>query len=197
MARIDEAVDLQHINAKFFVDGGPAVDPARYIEIFHRWIQDQALEELLIDVADYRHVPNGPGVILVALEADYSMDNTGGRLGLRYNRKAPLAGSGEDRIRQALRSAAKACLLLETELAEEGPLKFSRQQLELLVNDRALAPNTPETYAACQEELQTCLATVLGHHEFTLQHDSDPRRCFGVHIQAAQPFDLTAISQRL
>ncbi len=102
-------MQLQHVNVKIYVDGDLNVDPARFIEVFHRWIREQATNELLIDVADYRHVPSGPGVLLVGFEADYGMDNTGGRYGLRYNRKAPLEGSNADRVRQALRSAAYAC----------------------------------------------------------------------------------------
>ena len=60
--------------------------------------------ELLLDVADYRHVPAGPGVMLIGNEGDYSVDNTGDRLGIRYNRKAALDGDNQDRLRQAARS---------------------------------------------------------------------------------------------
>ena len=56
-----ETMDLQHVNVKIYVDGDLAVDPARFIEIFHGWIKEEAFDELLIDVADYRHVPDGPG----------------------------------------------------------------------------------------------------------------------------------------
>ena len=72
-------MDLQHVNVKFLVEGDLKVDPARFIEVFHQWIRDETLEELLIDVADYRHVPSGPGVMLIALEADYSMDHADNR----------------------------------------------------------------------------------------------------------------------
>ena len=32
--------------------------------------------------------PAGPGVMLIGHQADYSVDNTDDRLGVRYNRKA-------------------------------------------------------------------------------------------------------------
>ncbi len=190
-------MELQHVNVKIYVDGDLRVDPASFIEVFHQWIREQAFGELLIDVADYRHVPAGPGVILIGHEADYSMDNTGDRWGLRYNRKARVDGSNEDRFGQALRSAAEACSLLENHFTNEGPLKFSRQELELFINDRALAPNTPETYAACKTELEPFLQKVLGHGEFQLQHNGDPRSRFGVSVQIARPFDLTALLKTL
>ena len=49
---------LQHVNVKFPSAG--SIDLTQAIPVFHRWIQEQALPGLLIDVADYRHVPEGP-----------------------------------------------------------------------------------------------------------------------------------------
>ena len=46
------------------------------IPVFHRWIQTQAVDGLLIDVADYTHLPTGPAVILIAHEGQYSIDWT-------------------------------------------------------------------------------------------------------------------------
>ena len=185
-------MDLQHVNVKIYVEGDLSVDCERFIEVFHRWIQEQALDELLIDVADYRHVPAGPGVVLIGYEADYGMDNAGNRFGLLYNRKAPLDGSNEDRFGQAFRSAANACQMLEAEFAESGPLKFSRQEFELFINDRAIAPNTPETFQACKEDLESFLSNLLGHSEFTLEQHTDPRSRFGVTVTVAKPFELSA-----
>lgn len=187
-------MQFQHVNVKLFVDGSLRVDPARFIEVFHRWVRDQALDELLIDVADYRHVPAGPSVLLVGLEADYGFDNTGNRYGLRYNRKASLDGTNRDRIGHALRSAARVCRLLENEFESEGPLRFSRQEFELFINDRALAPNTPETFEALKPDLEAALNQVLGHDDFSLTHVfEDPRHRFGVNVRVARPFDLSAI----
>ena len=55
--------------------------------MFHDWIQNQRLDELLIDVVDYRHVHDGPGVILIAHDAHYAFDTSEGRLGLLYSRR--------------------------------------------------------------------------------------------------------------
>ena len=186
-------MELQHVNVKIPVEGELAVAPRLFIDVFHQWIREGVFDELLIDVADYRHVPAGPGVMLIGHEADYSLDNAGGRWGLRYNRKAPLAGTNEDRFAQALRSAAGACRLLETHFAADGPLAFSRREFELLINDRALAPNTPETWAACQPELSTCVKRMLGHGDFSLEQHQDRRARFGVTVAAARPFDLMTI----
>ncbi len=188
-------MELQHINIKIHIEGDLAVDPSGFIDVFHRWVQAQSLDELLIDVADYRHVPAGPGVLLIGHQADYSMDNTGDRWGLRYNRKAAINGDNQARLRQALWSAANACQLLEAEF--DNALKFSRQRFDLFINDRALAPNTPETHAACQPILDTFLQNTLGHGDYTLQHNADPRSLYGVAVELAKPFDLAAILQTL
>ncbi len=190
-------MELQHVNVKIFVDGDLGAGAVRFIDVFHQWVRDQVLDELLIDVVDYRHVPAGPGVLLVGQEADYSMDNTGDRWGLRYNRKAPLAGDNGSRLRHAFGSALHACRLLEEQLAGDDPLKFSRREFELFINDRALASNTSETFATCRPELEAFLENAFGHSEFSLRHDDDPRSRFRVTIKLANPFDLSAVLEML
>src|SRR5438270_8858929 len=133
------AIEIQHINVKLLLDAPPDLDPI--IPIFHGWIQNQGFDTLLLDVADYRHVHHGPGIILIGHEADYSIDNAGGRLGLRYNRKAPLAGDNQFRLVQAARSALLASQRLQADTRLNGKLHFNGQDIELFVNDRAIAPN--------------------------------------------------------
>jgi len=182
-------MEFQHINVRIFVEGELPMDPSRFIEVFHRWIQEQTVPELLIDVADYCHVPNGPGVLLICHEADYSMDHTDGKWGMRYNRKMPLDGTNESRIRQALSATAKACEILEKQLAGDG-LKFSRTAFEVFVNDRAIAPNTPEVESAFISEINSSLRKIVGHTEFKLDFPTDRRRRVGVVVTAAQPFQI-------
>lgn len=186
-------MELQHVNIKVFVDGPLGVEPAAFIDVFHAWVRDQVMDELLIDVADYRHVPAGPGVLLVGLEADYAMDHADDRWGLRYNRKAPLAGTNHDRFGQALRSAAVACGLLEEHFAGACPFRFSRSELELFINDRALAPNTVETFQACQGEIADFFRGAFGHDDISLTHHDDPRRRFGVIVKTGNPIDWSRV----
>ena len=67
--------------AKLFTEAGPPVSLPAFIPVFHRWIERQDVDELLLDVHDYGHVPDGPGILLVAHEADYAFDLSGGRPG--------------------------------------------------------------------------------------------------------------------
>ena len=176
-------MELQHVNVKLFVEDAQAVDLDAVVKVFHRWVSEQSMDELLIDVADYRHVPQGPGIVLVGHEADYALDNTDGICGLRYNRKAPVDGSNADRLNQAWQTACKACDLLE---AEFPALKFNREQFDVFINDRALAPNTSETLAACREELDSFATSTVGAGATVTHDDSDSRRLFGVTVKAGQ-----------
>ena len=98
-------MEMQHVNVKLLVRNPEDVDLEPLIPVFHGWIQSQRGEGLLLDIADYRHVDAGPGVVLIGHEGNYSVDNTDNRLGVRYNRKAALDGSNQDRLKQAARAA--------------------------------------------------------------------------------------------
>src|SRR5277367_4077357 len=83
------------------------------VPVFHRWIQNNLLpDHLLIDVADYAHVPAGPGTVLVSSQANLYTDRGDNRLGLLYSRKLPLEGTFRDRLRTVLASALQAASLL-------------------------------------------------------------------------------------
>jgi len=183
-------MELQHINVKLLVkEQGVSLDPV--IPLFHRWIQERAFEELLLDVADYRHVQGGPEVILIGHEADYSVDNTDNRLGVRYNRKAVLNGDNQARLKQAARAALSACRRLEAQ--PELNLHFNGQEVEVVVNDRLLAPNRAETWQALQSDVTTFAETLFQGSEYSLQRDADPRPLFSVFLKSSKPFTVAQL----
>lgn len=177
-------MEVQHVNVKIFARQPAAIDLAAAIPVFHRWIQDSAVEELLIDVADYRHVPGGPGVILVGFEANYSLDWTGNRLGLLYNRKKADPGTAQDKLRQAWDAATAACRRLEREPEFAGRLQFGLDECELIFNDRLLTPNTEETFRALAPELDAFFASVWGAGNFAFEHVGEPRERLRVRAAA-------------
>src|SRR6185295_3133013 len=109
-------MDLQRIGIKIFAEDSAAVSVRDFIPVFHSWIQKQAVDRhLLIDVHNYSHIHNGPGILLVAQEGNFSMDSADGRMGLLYYRK-----KGEEGFRSVLKAALQACTLLESEPALAG-----------------------------------------------------------------------------
>lgn len=185
-------MNLQHVNVKIFVEGEMTVDMERFIEVFHQWVGEQSMSEMLIDVADYSHVPMGPGVVLVGLKVDYSIDHTDGRYGLRYNRKAPSEGGNAEQLRDALCEATKACVLLENEI--DG-LKFSRNEFEVSINDRAFVPNTEENATELQSELTQFAQNELGGaSEISLNGCEDRRRLLSAVVRLSGPVDFAALA---
>ena len=186
-----DTLNLQHVNVKIFVDGELTIDLEDVIKIFHRWVANQAIDDLLlIDVADYRHVPNGPGVVVLGHEADYGLDFADNKPGLLYNCKVEASGTNEARFADAIRAAARVCLLLESEL--DG-LKFSRSQVEFCINDRCVAPNTDETRAAVEPELPQIVAGIAGHDGFSIEYNADKRVRFGGTITFDEPLDFGSL----
>lgn len=183
----ETAIELQHINIKLYLNN-PDADLAFVIPIFHRWIQDQIFDELLIDVADYRHVHHGPGLMLIGHEADYSLDQTDGILGLRYNRKAPVAGSNGERLSQAARAALNAAQRLAADTDQK--LKFNGQDIQLTVNDRLLAPNDKATRNVVEPDFQAFATKRFGHSGYSLSFDPDPRHLLGATIHASSPVSV-------
>ena len=92
------AIDLQKINVKFYLAGDAVLSPEDAFRIFSQWIPETK-DEVLIDVADYQHVPQGPKTVLVGHEANYTLDNTDGRYGLLYGQKATAQGSNAELLR--------------------------------------------------------------------------------------------------
>src|SRR5215472_2007921 len=127
---------VQHINIKIFVKDPSAIHLTDSIPVFHQWIRESVCPETLIDVADYEHVHEGPGILLIAHEANYSLDQRDGRLGLLYNRKAVYDGTFQSRLAQAHKAALAACDRLEREAPFQGKLAFDRNSIEFFVNDR-------------------------------------------------------------
>jgi hypothetical protein len=180
------AVELQHVNVKLLLENPEELNLDAVIPVFHSWIQDQVCEELLLDVTDYRHVHHGPGVVLIGHEADYAIDNTDGRLGIRYNRKAPLEGSNQDRLAQAVRAALAAAERLQQDTRLNEKLKFNCQDFEIFINDRLLAPNTPQTRQGLESEFHAFARDLFGIAGYTLTFENDSRRLFGAKIKANQ-----------
>jgi hypothetical protein len=181
-------MELQKIAAKVFATRPDEIPLTSFIDIFHSWIQQS--DGAYHDVADYSHMRAGPGIVLVANHANLSIDEANNRRGLLYSQKADLDGSNQEKIRTVLRTALESCRRLEQEPSLRGKLKFPANEVVLSVNDRLLAPNTKETFAALKPNIETALRSLLGDAEFALEHYDDPRQRFSVAVRASEPFQL-------
>jgi hypothetical protein len=153
-------------------------------------------DHLLIDVADYKHVPSGPGTVLVAHEANLSTDQADNRLGLLYARKQPIAGDLGERLRVTFRSALQAAQLLEQSPALAGKLHFRTDNPIFRINDRLAAPNTAETFAAIRPTLEAFLAKIYGAPA-EVSHEPNNERLFEVAISVAASPSISELLARL
>jgi len=188
-------MELQKINVKFFVADPERVHLEEFINVFNTWIQSSNGE--FYDVADYSHVHDGPGIVLVAHEANVSIDGTGGRLGLLYNRKQPLSGTNRERLRFVFRSALENCRKLEQDSALRGRLSFLGNEATLLINDRLIAPNTEEVFEEVRPDIQALAQSLYQGADVTLERGQDPRERFNVAIKSTRPFDLLTVLKNL
>ena len=154
-------MDLYKFGVKIFVANPGTVNLRDFIPVFQSWIQKQNIEgHLLIDVHDYSHVPAGPGILLVAHEGNFSMDQQEGPLGLLYYRKRPHNGDARTNLRSIVKTALQASKLLEAESKLKG-IKFRSDEILVLANDRLVAPNSPEALAAFQPVVTAVLNEVF------------------------------------
>jgi hypothetical protein len=166
-----------------------AIEPApplhAFVPVFHRWIQSHAVEDhLLIDVAHYAHVAAGPGVVLVASEANFYFDLTANRPGLLYTRKTPLLGSFADKLRAATAACLRAAALLEQEPSLAGKLRFNTNELLVRLNDRLLAPNTDATFAQVKPAIEALARDLYAGNPFKLERPGTSANLFEVLIKS-------------
>ena len=177
-------MDSSKLAVKFFVKDASGIAADAFVPIFHSWIQEHAIaDHLLIDVADYKHVRNGPGTVLVAHEANFSSDSADGRLGLLYTRKQPLPGDLTERIAATFRAALAAARLLEQVPSLAGKLHFATDQAIFRINDRLAAPNTAETFEQIRPALAAFLADLYGG-SVTLHQTANAEKLFEIRITA-------------
>ena len=165
----------------------PAPDLAPAIGLFHRFIQAGALPGLALDVADYRHVPGGPGVLLIAHEADYGISGRG----LRVLRKAGGEGLAlGETLGEALCMARAALRAIE----KDGgfAMQFATADFSLELLDRLAFPNTAEGAAAAEAAALPALRGLFGAACEMARDENDPRAPLRFRVQGA-PLEAAAL----
>ena len=177
-------MDLQQINVKVFTTEDSEINYTNFIKVFNRWMEEADSEDYL-NYADYSHVDAGPGVLLILKQANYSIDSAYHQLGFLYNRKHAVEGDNAEKIRQALTEVLSKCELLEASAELENAIHFNGADLLFMINNRQIAPNTPEIAAAIQAALTPVLEQMYGGEGFTVERTSeDPRERFALRISA-------------
>ena len=193
-------MDSHKLIVKFFAADHSGVAQHEFVPVFHGLIQARAVpDHLLIDVSDYAHVHHGPGILLAAHEGNFSSDTGEGRLGLLYQRKQPVAGAGDLRGRLAyvFAAALRVCDILQRDAAFEGRLHFRTDEVVIRVNDRLLAPNTPDTYREVEPALRSFLAELYPGDDVRLEPRHSALTLFETRSKAGSSPPVSDLLERL
>jgi hypothetical protein len=191
-------VKVQQLTAKVYADA-PGLDLEELIPVWHRWIQETRLPDtLLIDVVDYRHVVDGPGVMLIGDGVHYALDQQDGRLGLLVSRKRDPDGDAGDKLAEILARAFEAASALEKDPSLAGSLSFRAGDVRVQVGARRAARNDEAGAAAFRPHVEAAAATLYPGAAVTVARDSDdPRALLGFRVQADTGDDSAALAGRL
>ncbi len=156
MTTIDQAARLQ---VKLYEEGA-RLDPEALVPVWHRWIAERrVVDDTLVDVADYGHVKDGPGIALIGHGADFFYDEGEGRPGLLVFRKRAFEGDLRARLRDAFERVLCARGWLEADLGA----RFGTDEVLVRVLDRLHAPNDDATFEALAPIVREIAEEVLGH----------------------------------
>lgn len=189
--------EAQQVAVKLWFAEPGDLQPRAFVDTFHRWIRDRALDEpVLIDVADYAHVHDGPGVLLVCHGAHYAIDERGGRIGLQYARKRDEPGPLHDKVRAALARVLAAAALLEAGTAPR--VRFETSRLEVLVVSKLVAPRAADYLHAARPALEE-IGRILyaGDPVEVAAASTDDRAPFSAHLSAPSSPTLEQLRARL
>lgn len=140
----------------------PGIGDQVYVTIFQEWIRDKAIDGLvLFDVADYAHVPDSPGIMLVTHEASFALDRSDGRFGLAAQRRVNGKGDAAETVAATLRQMLQVAAKLESDPRLGGKLRFDRSIIRIEANDRLRAPNTEDGYRVFEPVVKTAVTAVL------------------------------------
>ena len=163
------------------MDQGEDVPTETGFEVFNTGIPDPN-NDVLVDVADYTHVKNGPQTILVGHNAHYALDTTEGRFGFLYDRKHGLDGSLAAKIEEVVSAALSACKRLDEDERLSGKINFTGGSTQVVLKDRLGAVSGSAD--TLKGELKPILDRLYAGARYEIAASKNPKRPLTVDIRA-------------
>ncbi|AFY40013.1 hypothetical protein Lepto7376_3856 [[Leptolyngbya] sp. PCC 7376] len=186
---------IERFCVKFPAQAPDGFDEGSLIGIFQEWIRNEKIGGTLIDVVDYRHVPDGPGMMLVTYEINYMLEHQD-FYGLYVQRRWPeVEGQSHvDGIIDLVKSAAKFGTLLE----KDAGVTLKGNEFHYISNDRLNAPNTEEAFSAVKVDLSEALGKIYGGASFSIERlQNNPKDRLTLVVKVDSPVaiaDLYAVA---
>lgn len=192
-------MELHRLGVKWFAEERASLELLDLIPVFHRWIQDHTLDNLLIDVAEYTHMHHGPGVLIIAHEGNYGYDETHGERGLVYYSKQSMPETDlAARMGAIARKGLEACVCFLREANLAALVTFPCNRLEVFANDRLQAPNTDASWADFAPAVTALAARLFPDQAYKIERRSDdPRERLAAIIRAEQASGPETLLARL
>lgn len=185
MAHATSAETIERVCVKLYGPEPEGVGDQAFVPVFHEWIREGELALVAVDVADYAHVPDGPGIMLLTHETAFALDRSDGRFGLLAQRRistGEVRGAGA--VSRTLGQALELAALLERDPRLAGRLAFRRSAVRVEANDRLRAPNSEEGYRAFEPLVRAAVRLAFPGRSATLTRvPNDPRDRLGVDVR--------------
>lgn len=169
---------LQKFDLKLGVDtNGADIDAIsdRLLEIFGRWRSEEGEE--IVDLQDYSHVPEGPGIVLVSKRWVLSVDWRDNRPGILLSTRRNLDGEPAERVQKAMRALLDKAIRLRDEL--KGLVKPQAGLLDITLNDRVLFPHREEVDAEMRPLVDELMTKLYGAGVATVSKQTDSQQRLG------------------
>ena len=183
-------MNIQKFGVKLFFNTNGSINSKDFIPVFHSWIQDNIFDDhLLIDVADYSHILDGPGVILISHEGHFSLDQESQQPGIMYMRKTEIAGSFNERFNMVLSTVIKAANRL-SDININKQVDFKPNLFRFIANDRLYAENTADNQDLYKQKIQNSLDGKYPDHQFKFRDFSDENERLAFTVNFSNDIDI-------
>jgi len=183
-------MNIQKFGVKLFFNTNGSINSKDFIPVFHSWIQDNIFDDhLLIDVADYSHIPDGPGVMIISHEGNFSLDQENQQPGIMYMRKTEIAGSFKERFNTVLSTVIKtANRLRDNNISKQ--VDFKPNSLRFIANDRLYAENTADNQDLYKQKIQKALYGRYPNSQFEFGDVSDENERLAFTVNFSNDIDI-------
>ena len=183
-------MELQKFAIKLFLNMNESYSSKDFIPVFHSWIQDKVIaDHLLIDVADYSHIPDGPGVMLIAHEGHFSLDQENHQPGIMYMRKTEFGGDFKERFINVLSTTIQAANNL-CDNNRNKKVDFISNSFRFITNDRRIAENTYDNQKLYQNEVRKSLVELYSTCEVEYKDISTENERLAFTVNINQDIDI-------
>ena len=183
-------MQLQKFGVKLFLNTNGSYESKDFIPVFHSWIQNKSVEDhLLIDVADYSHIQDGPGVMLVSHEGNFSLDQENQQPGIMYMRKTDIGGDFKGRFINVLSTTIQAANnMCDNNINKE--VDFINNSFRFITNDRRIAENTRDNQKLYQDEVRKALVELYPTCEVEYEDISTENERLAFTVNVSQDINI-------